>query len=238
MIYGWGVTSGGTVSTGSIGIGTMTPTAKFDVVGPNAPGGADYVVSRFAADVGTGDGLFVAIENTDATNRQAGLDFMSQGARRWGIGSDRFSDGGHSFFIRDWVNAFDAFFIDSNDKVGIATTTPLARLDVHGQIRSTSFTTTSGTIDFSQGNAGTTNFDCGAGTMAFRDLNDGGSYSVAVTSTGTAACNFSTTIQGSGTGTVSYRFSPTNGARTASSHTIYSIIRIGATVYISWITGF
>lgn len=103
--------------------------------------------------------------------------------------------------------------------------------------RWTLFPTTSGAIDWASGNSGSTSYDC-SGNMTFANLRDGGSYTIVVTSTGTAQCNFSTTTTGDDAATVSYRFHPTNSTRTASSHTVYSLQRIGTTVYVSWITGF
>ena len=128
-------------------------------------------------------------------------------------------------------------FVYNSGNVGIATASPQAALDVQGQIRSKSSSTTGSTIDFANGNAVTTSYNC-AGNISFVNLLDGGSYTLAVTDAGTTTCGFNTTTTGNEAATVTYKFSPANGPRTISSHTIYSIQRIGTTVYISWVTGF
>ncbi len=123
-----------------------------------------------------------------------------------------------------------------NVSVGTTASTN-TKLNVEGQLRSKSFTSTTGTIDWAEGNSGTTSYNC-ASAITFANLRDGGSYLLAVTSTGTTQCNFATTTTGDDAATVTYRFMPANAARTSSSHTIYSLQRIGTVVYISWITGF
>lgn len=127
----------------------------------------------------------------------------------------------------------------SGTNVSIGSTTPGSNtmLNVEGQLRSKSFSLTTGAVDWVGGNSGTTTFDCGS-NITFANLRDGGSYTLAVTGTGTTQCTFSTTTTGDDAGTVSYRFIPANAVRTASSHTIYSLQRIGTVVYVSWITGF
>jgi hypothetical protein len=123
--------------------------------------------------------------------------------------------------------------------VGIGTTAPGSgtALSVEGQIRTKSFTTTSGALNFANGNTIITSFDCGA-NITLANLRDGGSYSVIVTGTGTTQCTFDTAATGDDAGTVAYRFYPPNSTRTPTSHSVYSLLRAGNTVYVSWITGF
>lgn len=111
------------------------------------------------------------------------------------------------------------------------------KLDVDGQIRSKLGTSTNATIDFANGNTITTSYDCAA-SLNLASIRDGGSYTVIVTGAGTAQCNFNTTTTGDDNNTVTYRFQPANAARTASSHTVYSLLRAGNIIYVSWITGF
>jgi len=122
---------------------------------------------------------------------------------------------------------------------GIGTTTPgtNTRLNVAGQIKSGSASITTGAVDWVSGNSITTTFDC-ATNITLANLRDGGSYTLVVTGTGTTQCTFSTTTTGDDAATVTYRFKPANGVRTASSHTVYSLLRIGTIVYVSWISGF
>ena len=130
--------------------------------------------------------------------------------------------------------------VTSSGNVGLGTTAPGGgtRVRVSGQIAPTSFSTTGAAIDWSGGNTATTSYDCALGSISFSDMNDGGAYTLAVTSTTTAQCNFSTALTGDGAATVAYRFLPANAARTATSHSIYSFQRIGNVIYVSWLTGF
>ncbi|WPU64936.1 hypothetical protein [Peredibacter starrii] len=111
------------------------------------------------------------------------------------------------------------------------------KLDVEGQIRSGSSSITTNAINFAAGNTVTTTHDCGT-AMTLANIRDGGSYTVVVTGASTTQCSFSTTTTGDDANTVTYRFQPANGVRTASSHTIYSMLRVGTIIYVSWISGF
>ena len=152
------------------------------------------------------------------------------------------SQGTHLVFATTAIGttAFSAKMrIEGNGNVAIGSMAAGSntKLDVSGQIRSASGSTTSGAIDWVSGNSMTTSFDCGS-SISFANLRDGGSYTLAVTGTGTTMCSFSTTTTGDDAATVTYRFMPANAVRTASSHTLYSMQRIGTVVYVSWITGF
>ena len=125
-----------------------------------------------------------------------------------------------------------------NVAIGAVTAGTGTRLRVTGQIAPTSLSTTGASIDWTGGNTATTSYDCALGSISFVDMNDGGAYTLAVTSTTTNQCNFNTAITGDGAATVTYRFLPANAARTASSHSIYSFQRIGNVIYVSWLTGF
>ena len=129
--------------------------------------------------------------------------------------------------------------------VGVGTTSPSQKLEVvgnakiSGQLATGSQTIVGGTssLNWNNGNSISTDYNCG-GTISFANLIDGGTYTLVVTDTGTTQCDFSTTTTGTGAGTVSYRFRPNNNLRTATSHTIYTLMRIGTIVYVSWASGF
>jgi hypothetical protein len=98
--------------------------------------------------------------------------------------------------------------------VGIGTTSPSQKLEVSGNIRSpsgqissSSFSISDGNVNFDSGNSGTTSLDCTNSSydMNFANLHDGGSYTLAVTGSGTAQCNFNGTLTGTGAGAVTYR---------------------------------
>lgn len=129
--------------------------------------------------------------------------------------------------------------------VGVGTTSPDSSLQVNGTFRANSISSSSGTaaigsINFSNGNAITSSTDCtgAADQVKLANIRDGGSYTLVVTGTGTALCDFDEAVTGQDAATVTYRFSPTNAVRTGSSHTVYTMIRVGNIIYISWITGF
>ena len=128
---------------------------------------------------------------------------------------------------------------DITTKLGYTPVNPSGSLKMTGQIASGSQVIVGGTtsLDWNSGNIISTDYDC-TSDIAFANLVDGGTYTLIVTSTGTAQCNFSTTTTGVGAGTVSYRYKPANAARTSSSHSIYTLMRSGSNVYISWTSGF
>jgi len=128
----------------------------------------------------------------------------------------------------------------SGGNVGIADDTPGEKLSVGGNIKSTgqiysgSYADTDGTIDFDLGNAQTTTYDC-AGVIRLDNMKSGGTYTLVVTGSGTTKCQFN---DAGGATFSDTSFVPTNTTRTASSHTVYTFMKVGTRVYISWITGF
>ena len=116
-------------------------------------------------------------------------------------------------------------------------TNPNATLDLVGNFKASksivagaqSLATTF--IDFSLGNTATNIYDC-AGAVTLNNLTSGGSYTLVITGTGTTQCNF---IGGGGE---VFKFVPANTVRTAFSHTVYKMDKVGSIVYVSWKTGF
>ncbi len=122
--------------------------------------------------------------------------------------------------------------------VGIGVTAPTSKLEVAGSVRSTSGSISSAyaaatnlTIDFSQANIITTTASCGA--VSLSNMQDGGSYTLIVTGTSSGMCTFAHS------GVSSFKFSPTNGLTdtSGSGETVYTFLKVGAKVYVSWITG-
>ena len=127
--------------------------------------------------------------------------------------------------------------------VGIGTSAPTSLFEVNGVARMTTFSaasasTNSKDIDFSTGNSITSSVDCSAHNIDFHNMRDGGSYVLVITNTGTATCSFNTSLLDVDAATVTYRFKPANGNRTASSHTVYRLLRVGNVVYVSWESGY
>lgn len=132
--------------------------------------------------------------------------------------------------IKFSTNNTERMRISATGSVGIGTTVPGVRLDVAGAILSRSIDLGSGTtVDWAQGNNAFTTANCGSFT--FSNMQDGGVYTLAVRGATAATCSF--THSG-----LTFRLPPGHGATTASSHTLYSFIRLGTIVYVTWRPGF
>lgn len=214
-------------NSGNVGIGTSNPSKQFTLTASTQT--ASMGIYPSSSGAGSSASIYFGDDASYLRNT-------------WGTGVDLHANGALNLTS---TSTFDVnvngtgLVVRTNGNVGVGTSTPGSntKLSVEGQIRSKSFSETTGTINWANGNSGTTSFDCGS-SLTFANLRDGGSYMLSVTGTATTQCNFSTTVTGDDAGTVSYRFMPANAARTASTHTIYSFQRIGSVVYVSWITGF
>jgi hypothetical protein len=201
---------------GNVGIGTTAPIAPLTVYG-------------------NGTGTSVATSGTtDAT--------MNFRASRGTVGVDiGMLDNGTGYIQNRNIAAlgtiYNLLINPTGGNVGIGTIAPAAKLDISGQARTKSYSQSTGTVDFANGNTIITSFNC-ASAISFANLLDGASYTLVVTDTSTTQCSFNSTTTGSEAGTLTFRFVPANGIRTASSHTVYSLQRAGTNVYVSWITGF
>jgi hypothetical protein len=131
---------------------------------------------------------------------------------------------------RDTAGDFAAHDVTVNNVVAAGT------VRATKQISAGSYSGASDSINWDNGNVQTTSSTCQA--LAFTNMQDGGSYTLVVTDSATAGCVFPSTIN-SGTA-VSWKGQPTltSHTRTASSHTVYTMLRVGAIIYVSWITGF
>ena len=90
------------------------------------------------------------------------------------------------------------------------------------------------TIAWNAGNQQSSNRNCGLATdFTFTNLMDGGTYTLVVTDIGTAQCDFALPA-----GVTAFFWRPANAVRTANSRTVYTFMRIGTEVYVSWATGF
>ena len=116
-------------------------------------------------------------------------------------------------------------------KVGIGTTAPAATLDVTGQIHTNVYNAgTSMSIDWNNGNNqynAPTGNACGGITLS--NLLDGGTYTLAVQGVTSGTCSFSQ-------GSLVFVYNPANTA--VASDAVYTFLRMGNKVYVSWVTGF
>jgi hypothetical protein len=194
----------------SLGIGTVTPTGALDVNGGTA---------AFATD---GTNITLRAQNAGTGDRNGGDIILIPGAK---------AGTGH----------VGSVCIGTSDCIG--TTDPLAALDVRGdmtvskQIRSVPadgsvFQTAATAIDWDNGNVIVTTASCPAAAMAFSNMKEGGAYTLIVTGATAGTCTFNQA------GIAAWKFSPLNGATTASTTTTYTFLRARNTVYVSWIKGF
>lgn len=121
--------------------------------------------------------------------------------------------------------------------VGVGTTAPATRLDVAGQIRSSVRDLGSATtVDWNEGNVQYTSAGCGAFT--FKNMLEGGSYTLGVTGSVAGTCSFTQTDAPDRLAATDFRFVPANGPTQAGKTTVFTFLRFGNKVYVSWISGF
>ena len=120
--------------------------------------------------------------------------------------------------------------LDNSGNVSIGGAAPTSKLDVQGSILSRVNNEGSATsIDFGLGNVSYTSASCGAVTLS--NVEDGGSYTLVVKGTTSGTCSFSHTG-------LTFKYPPSHGATEAGKQTVYSFIRAGSDVYVTWIKGY
>jgi hypothetical protein len=115
-------------------------------------------------------------------------------------------------------------------------------LQVSGTIRTTSAydNGSSTTIDWSKGNTQYTTAGCTGTQYTFSNMRDGGVYTLVITGTFSASCTFGQTSPDTLSGTAgsgAFYFLPAN-ATPSGSNSIYSFLRAGNKVYVTWNSGF
>lgn len=135
-------------------------------------------------------------------------------------------DGATGKTIQNSVNVV----IDDSGNLGVGNTSPATKLDVTGQVLSRVYNAGAATsFDWDNGNSQYTSASCSA--MTFTNMRDGGSYSLTVQGATSGTCTF--TQAG-----LTFKFVPANAATIASSHTVYTFLRMGSYVYVTWVSGF
>jgi hypothetical protein len=120
--------------------------------------------------------------------------------------------------------------VSSGGNLGVGTNAPNVKLDVNGTIVSRAYNAGSSTsIDWSQGNVQYTTANCGAFT--FTNMQDGGFYTLGVEGSTSATCSFSHTG-------LTFKMPQWHGATTVSTMALYSFVRMGANVFVTYITGY
>ncbi len=115
-------------------------------------------------------------------------------------------------------------------KVGSNTNSPQTAVDVVGQVRSRFNDAGSSTaINWDNGNAQLTSAVPGA--LTFTNMQDGGAYTLALSNATSGTFTFSQAG-------LTFLFRPGNGNTTANTTTIFTFLRMGSNVYVTWISGF
>lgn len=236
---GLNVGSGQLAATGGfVGIGTTSPAYELDI--RNTSGDT---VMRIKPDAGASGDSLLKIDSGLSSTRYSMIEFQDQGSSKWQM----YKDTTNRFVLYSNTNSAERLTVLENGKVGIGVASPSTALAVTGTVTSTNMNlgatgTTGalsvvGTIVSQVHNAGAaTTIDwrnsnvqyvsTAPGAVAFENMADGGSYTLVCTSATAGTFTFSQ----SG---LTFKFKPANAATT-----VYTFIRAGANVYVSWISGF
>jgi hypothetical protein len=131
--------------------------------------------------------------------------------------------------------------VDHTGNIGVNNSFPSEKLDIAtgnvrvtgGQAYSTVYNAGSSTsIDWNNGNVQYTSA-APPTTITFSNMKDGGSYTLLATSTTAGVFTFNDSAS-----SLTFRFQPSNGSTASNKETVYTFIRVGTKVYVSWITGF
>ncbi|MGE0633007.1 MAG: hypothetical protein AB7O96_11400, partial [Pseudobdellovibrionaceae bacterium] len=121
--------------------------------------------------------------------------------------------------------------------IGVGTSTPRATLDINGSVaQKPAVSNADANIDFGTGNLQYTADDCQAFNLYY--MKDGGSYMFSVQGANSTTCSFTAYSDDGTLPALDVRMPPNHGATTVNKHTIYNMVVMGSTVYVSWIPGY
>jgi hypothetical protein len=135
--------------------------------------------------------------------------------------------------------------VTNANRMGVGTKSPQAKLDVRGDMRVSSqlrSVPANGTVSTAQN---VINWDNGniiianptQANLTFQNMQEGGAYTLVITSAPSRTYTFSQSMPDPISAS-SFKFAPTNSATTANKTTVYTFIRAGNIVYVSWIKDF
>ena len=224
-------------SGGSVGIGTTSPGSL--IHGKVADAATSTVTnvlrleheSTGTAAAGFGSGLLFTGESSSTLNRD-----MAQISSLWTTATDASRASALTFSTLTGAGSLtERARINGAGNVGIGTTSPSTTLHVNGQILSGYATGTTGTISWASSNVYRTTVAAPA-TLNFTSgtMFDGGNYTLVLAGT---AGTYTLGVAGDIT---TWKCKPTctSNQIATTGETVLTIIKVGTTGYVSWITGF
>ena len=220
----------------NLGIGTTTPSSKFEVVGNikarNSTNTNSIILNNSLAslDITSATRTFRFASFTGATYNSL-IDGTVYVAGLSGISQLSMNTPGNqpiTFATNDWLERMRIQPTTGN--VGIGSATPTSKLEVNGSATNTTAlnSVAATTIDFSKSNLAYTTASAGAFTLT--NIKDGGTYTLAVQGANSGISTF--TCSG-------FIFRNVNNGITApNKHSLYTFLVMGTTVYVYMATGF
>ncbi|MFV3407087.1 beta strand repeat-containing protein [Bdellovibrio bacteriovorus] len=212
-------------NTGKVAIGSTGADRNLSVVNNSSGQGAINVQNNHGSGVssveffntGGGSEGFVGWGNSSASGVSNTVVLGSNGVRQIALFTNN----------TKVLTAFPA----GNVGIGVSGD-PGVKLKVNGTIASNQVSDASPTsFDLSLGNSQHTSTGCSGASWDLQNMVEGATYTIAVqNNTHTGACIF--TNSGS-----TFRYQPSN-ATPAPGHVIYSFMKVGTVIYVSWIEGF
>jgi hypothetical protein len=220
----------------NVGVGTITPSSKFEVVGDlKSRNGANtnsilLNTSLSSLDITSSSRMFRFGSFTgttynsliDGTVYVAGLSGISQ------LSMNTPGNQPITFATNDWLERMRIQPTTGN--VGIGTNNPTSKLEINGAATNSTALNSlaSTTIDFSKSNLAYTT--ASAGAFILTNIKDGGTFTLAVQGANSGISTFTCTG-------FTFKY-VNNGITSPNKHTLYTFLVMGTTVYVYMATGF